>query len=404
MKIQFCDLCNESVPQSDIDEGRAIVRKGRVICMSCDRAMSHASAAATTEASDAVVVVADPSESAVVLTSDPAPARAPTGAATSPPAENPSPVPTPAPRRSSSAALWVAVLALLFAAVAISVLHRDMGALALENARQEQALSDSRKAVQALLSRFEAADQRRSLQLDRVDAAVLGMRQVFEAEREQAGASADESQKRLAALSDALAEIRAELIAWREDSDRRIAEHDVRFGRTDDELKLLVERFAALESGPMLAADPGAANGAGASAAPAWSGLLVDLASPNAGIRWQAVVGLGDTKDPAVVPNLLPMLADNDVFVRMACARVLGDLGQTTAVPALIDALEDAEAPVREAASIALRSVTGKDLRFDPLGNEADRAKKVKAWREWWKKLQEEQPGDSSTPAPGAPG
>jgi hypothetical protein len=84
------------------------------------------------------------------------------------------------------------------------------------------------------------------------------------------------------------------------------------------------------------------------------------------------------------------MLADNDVFVRMACARVLGDLGQTTAVPALIDALEDAEAPVREAASIALRSVTGKDLRFDPLGNEADRAKKVKAWREWWKKLQEE--------------
>jgi HEAT repeat protein len=217
--------------------------------------------------------------------------------------------------------------------------------------------------LQSLMGQFEAADQRRSMQLERVDGAVLGLRQVIDAEREQAGTAQGESQKTLAALSDALAEIRAELIAWREDSDRRIAEHDAHLGRTDDELKLFVERFAAIESGPILAAETAASNGGGgASAAPSWSGLLVDLASPNAGIRWQAVVGLGDTKDPAVVPNLLPMLADNDVFVRMACARVLGDLGQTTAVPALIDAL----------------------------GNEADRAKKVKAWREWWKKLQEE--------------
>src|SRR5262245_15688920 len=42
MKIHFCDLCNESVPQSDLDEGRAYFRKGRVVCANCDRAMSHA--------------------------------------------------------------------------------------------------------------------------------------------------------------------------------------------------------------------------------------------------------------------------------------------------------------------------------------------------------------------------
>ena len=46
MRIHFCDLCNESVPQSDLDEGRAFLRKGRVVCARCDRSMSHGPEAA----------------------------------------------------------------------------------------------------------------------------------------------------------------------------------------------------------------------------------------------------------------------------------------------------------------------------------------------------------------------
>ena len=41
MEIHFCSLCNESVPQSDLDLGRAFVRRGRVICAVCERAMTH---------------------------------------------------------------------------------------------------------------------------------------------------------------------------------------------------------------------------------------------------------------------------------------------------------------------------------------------------------------------------
>ena len=41
MKILFCDLCNESVHQSDLDGGRAFMRKGRVVCGKCDRLMSQ---------------------------------------------------------------------------------------------------------------------------------------------------------------------------------------------------------------------------------------------------------------------------------------------------------------------------------------------------------------------------
>ncbi|MEM7518239.1 MAG: hypothetical protein AAF368_15115, partial [Planctomycetota bacterium] len=40
MKLYFCDLCNESVPYQDLEEGRAFLRKGRVVCASCNRAMS----------------------------------------------------------------------------------------------------------------------------------------------------------------------------------------------------------------------------------------------------------------------------------------------------------------------------------------------------------------------------
>jgi HEAT repeat protein len=379
MKIHFCDLCNESVPQTDIDEGRAIERKGRVICMSCDRAMSHASGGESPESSGHPSTAS--TESRALSSADSASVSAPSVPAL--PA-------APAARSGSSAGLWVAILALLFTAVAIGVLHRNMESLTAENARHEAALTESSRTVRSLMNRIEAADQRRGAQLDKVESTMSAVRQVLDADRDQARAQSTARGREMAALSQALAELRAELVAWREDSDRRIASHDAHLGRADDELRLLTERFAAIETGPTLDADPTAAAGSNGGGVRAWSGLLVDLASPNAGIRWQAVVGLGDTKDPEVVPSLLPMLTDKDVFVRMACARVLGDMGQNAAVPGLIDALEDAEAPVREAASIALRTVTGKDLRFDPLGNEADRAKKVKAWREWWKKLQEE--------------
>jgi len=40
MDITFCDLCNESVPQADIELGWAVRRSGRLICMRCDAAMS----------------------------------------------------------------------------------------------------------------------------------------------------------------------------------------------------------------------------------------------------------------------------------------------------------------------------------------------------------------------------
>ena len=149
-------------------------------------------------------------------------------------------------------------------------------------------------------------------------------------------------------------------------------------------LRELELRPAAPE--PAAAAAPPAAAPPAADATPAWAGLLAELKSASSGARWSAVQALRDTRDPAVVPHLIPMLKDSDIFVRMATARVLGDLAVMDAVPHLIDALEDEEASVREQALVSLRELTGKDFKFDPTANEADRAKKVKAWRDWWKR------------------
>ncbi|MFT7542939.1 MAG: hypothetical protein ACI9K5_003921, partial [Gammaproteobacteria bacterium] len=40
MDLLFCDVCNESVPQRDLDEGLAKRRRGRVVCATCEGAMS----------------------------------------------------------------------------------------------------------------------------------------------------------------------------------------------------------------------------------------------------------------------------------------------------------------------------------------------------------------------------
>ena len=172
-------------------------------------------------------------------------------------------------------------------------------------------------------------------------------------------------------------------------------EQDIRF--FSDRMIELEETLRAVSArGPAAAGAVGAlgmpsAGGAsgpapGTPAARPWAGLLPDLDHANAGIRLDAIYALGETGDVDVVPFLIPMLGDVDLFVRMATARMLEDLDARAAVPALIDALEDNQEAVREAAMVALRKITSKSFGFEPVAGAGDRAKRVKAWRDWWKK------------------
>lgn len=420
MEIHFCSLCNESVPQSDLDLGRAFMRRGRVICAVCERAMTHAagspahgtaagrSTGGTAEGQAAAATAAP----ALVETAQASGARPDTVSspgwtepAHPPAALIPAPGEAPAATRSSSG-LVLAMVALIFAAGAVAVLNeqiRDLGeketAVEAVQRRQNQALDEVERANRAARESLAALagdlDLRFAGEQEGRETALASMRTQAD---ELSGAQRDLAQK--------IDEIRAGAAARTQDADLRSDELSHRLAKSEDENRALLERIAKLEvqieqaRSPLpILPGPGAASSAGSSgpggevvASPGerWTALVSDLASPKAATRWEAVDQIGQSRDPESVPFLVPMLKDQDVFVRMATARVLGDIQVPSAVPALIDALEDGEAAVREAALGALRVITGKDLRFDPLASDAERAKKVKAWREWWKKVEEE--------------
>ncbi len=424
MDIHFCDLCNESVPQSDLDEGRAFLRRGRVVCASCERAMTHTvgspphGGAAGGSSGDPgypgdpgqsqPVVEVEIAQAIDVLSGDPRVEPSTIHAVTTPdlagvpdsPAPFPSAVPVaaqaapwaaepPPPRRS--AGVVVGIVALLFAAGAVAVLNESIRGNEVKSAQleaklraQDSQLDELRKANAT--ANAELADLRGKLSSE-----IASERDVAEKAIADLKTGSGEIKKSNEDLAHRLDEASASAAARDQETSRRHEELATTVAKSRDDGKAIEDRLAKLEEAVQktpapAAAAPVASDNGGSRLGP----LLADLQSPKAAARWEAVDQIGQMKDPEAVPYLLPLLKDVDVFVRMATARVLGDLKATTAVPVLIDSLEDSEAAVREAALGALRSLTGKDLRFDPMASEAERSKKVKAWRDWWKKVEEE--------------
>jgi hypothetical protein len=355
--------------------------KGRVVCTSCERAMSLASASASAPAVPA--------------------AEAPAAAST--------PV-APSAAGGGSGAVWMAAASLAVTAIVIYVFQQRvdrLDAADLGLRRELESGASTQRGLEARLAELPAQtaalEQRLSDKLQ--DALTTGEKQ-----RADFAAASQRAEQTLAELQRTIAGLRKDLESGAVNREQRLDELSHRLAQSEDaqrEMTARLEEYQKAESA-RVAADAVAkalpekpAEGKGA---PAWNALLPNLADSNPSTRWEAVDELGRSKDPAVIPHVAPLLRDSDLFVRMCAARVLADLGTLQGVPALIDALEDAEPTVRESAWNALRTLTGKDFKYDPQGNEADRAKKVKLWREWWKKdgeplLEGGTPADPNKPA-----
>jgi HEAT repeat protein len=293
--------------------------------------------------------------------------------------------PEPAPRTSSAGA-WLAIVTLVFAAAAFALLVERITVLETTMVREDRALAGDLRDVLGDVDATLASvgDQGRELEFRLADRLDASREQADTVIRELSAELAD-SRREVARLSETIERQTTELAQTRADAVRRHDDLTGRLARSEEDLRYYSQRLSDLEMAS-LRPITAAADGVPTAGAPAWHGLLTDLASPLAGTRWQAVDALGQTGDLAVVEHLVPVLKDPDVFVRMAGARALEALGAVEATPALIDALEDPEAAVREAAIVALKKLTGRDFRFDPLGNDSERAKRVKAWRDWWEK------------------
>ncbi len=395
MDILFCDLCNESVPQADLDLGWAQRRAGRIICARCDAAMSAEGAEAPGSPGGSG---GSPGGTATAV------AASPRAAASAPAPAGPEPhAGAHAPRRRGSGAanpagVMVGLAAIVFAgggsALILDQVEGEVEGAAEARAQLALGLAEQSRALLRL-------DETMIVRIGDAEDAIHARGEPWRQELRASLASLDE---RLGGARDLVVSLGQDIDALRaatsaEDTRARndiervttLAERmdeDLRFFR--DELIRLEEnmRGLAVRGAPRLAYPTGTPTDSaeGEDAGPAWAPLLGDLEHASAAIRLEAIYGLAETKDAQVVPHLVPMLDDSDLFVRMATARTLQNLGAKPAVPALIDALEDSESAVMEAAMLALRDITQRNFRFDPIASEAERAKRVKAWRDWWKK------------------
>lgn len=418
MKIHFCALCNESVPQAAIDSGAARYVKERLICATCDAAMSHAAegahdpAAHPPQASRGNAPYIAPGSHAAhaqhtghagVTAIAPAYAHTPHV----PPPQVPPPhgreTPAASPASSNTGLAWVAGIAIGFTALSIFVTDDRLARMGREQADLQRQLADKSDALNGLASEFAKihpaladVDVRLSRQLDeqrQQSADILALLTTMRDEAGRSSARVDGLQSELEAIQKRLAQpgLGVEL-------EKRLGELSARIAKGEDERRALAaELAAAAQAAPVVAAQP--AGPTAKAEPPAWTRNVEDLKSKEETVRWDAVTTLGATNDPAVVPHLLPMLEDPTWLVRMAAARVLGEMKVREAVPALITMLDDVESAARETAWSALRAITGKDLKFDPFASDAERAKRVKAWSDWWKK----EGGADAVKAPSSP-
>lgn len=352
MKIHFCDLCNESVPQADLDLAKAAVVKGRVICQRCN-ALMHAGE------------------------------TAPEAPAASPTAQPASYAPHATRARSGGAGAGLAVLGWIgTAAVGFWLYDRSEA----ERVQIEVRLDTLALADQALEARLDGVrgelESRLELDARTQLAALAAQRSELESALQRQSVAALEVEARLSGFDQRLSSLQQSLGG--------VQRHDQELLALQGKYSALSEELADLGRVMGDLADEAARAAAVAPAQPqptqpAWTGLVEALSSSDDGDRWQAVIALGETRDPAVAQHVVPVLQDADIFVRMAAARILGDLRSPIAVPALIDALADPEPSVREAVYTALKAVTGESLAFDALAEDAEeRAKRIQAWREWW--------------------
>jgi hypothetical protein len=394
MDIQFCDLCNESVPQVDLDEGRAFRRAGRIICNTCEKAMSegHLSSASMpaggsgSSSSAAHSAHSAPSDwsggGLAVAERVSAPRRVP------PSGKSPIQL-GPMPVVEGTAGVLFGAVALIFS-VGATALVVDRVDTAVEKLEASQArittdisrLESSVGGMQVrVASMIEESETRAEAQREQRLGEVGGRLQEVRTELAGLGTNLESMGSRLDAAASDQARAERETAARIDGVASRLAGMDevTRFHQST--LIELEERLRAISQGGGLFA---AAQVPAAGGAPAWQPMLPDLSNAQAPIRLEAIYALGETQDLAVVPYVVPMLQDVDLFVRMAAARVLEDLDARSAVPALIDALEDPEPPVTESAMFALRKITGKTFDIEPNESPSERARKIKLWRKWW--------------------
>ncbi|HTE06671.1 MAG TPA: HEAT repeat domain-containing protein [Planctomycetota bacterium] len=335
MKIYFCDGCNESIPITDIQSGQVTTIKGKLFCRKCIPPGSGGSAA---------------------------------------------PVAT---GRTGTHPLVVVLLLVLIGYLAWRDLPRLASAVTGDGeAAAELAASDQRAGLSDLDGRLGALATR----LDEVERQLLFQRGDVDTVRGSAAdlsRSIDQAREELEGLRRGQAET-GQLIEKLHFQENRT--HDLE-GRIDTHAEMLTQLEQRVATGLAERQAGVAQTAAAAPAADATQQAELDairrqLLDADAGMRFDAVEKISKGRHKSLATNLVPVLKDEDPFVRIRAMQVLGDFGEAGAVPALFDVLDDPSPPIRKTASETLKRLTGHDAGYDPLASKPERDKAVKKWRE----------------------
>jgi hypothetical protein len=345
LELYFCDLCNSSVPEADLQSGRARRAGERLVGACCLAQLAPA------------------------------------------PASQAGPAAPPAAR--ASAAPFVVAGVVLLAAIAASAMFLDwrmnedrgwtedqLSALAGTATGQASRLAALEVTIGGLatsdrIARLGEAQAQIGQRLDEVASALEAARQAEAGQRAQGG----ERLERLATVAQ---------------------EQALRLGTIEAELARLAGEVAsanarpratpvAADVSPDMPADGPAAAPAAAPLPPALAHEIERLKDADAGVRFDAVDKLLQSKDPRILPALLTAARDPDLFVRRFTLDGLAGFRHVDTVDALIEALADPQSIVRDTAYGSLRTMTGQKFPFDAEASKAQLAAAQRKWIDWWK-------------------
>jgi len=336
MKIYFCDGCNESIPLADIQAGQATTIKGKLFCRNCI-----------------------------------------------PPGAGGGPAPAAPAAGRGAHPLLVAALLLL----AGYTVWRDMPGLRQVVGVQpagpgEPTHGGDSPALAGLTAQVGALRG----ELDELDRRGTFLRSDADALRSTAadlGRGLDQVREGLDGLQRSQAET-GQLIEKLHIQENALQSLQARIDTLADMVAATQNRVSAAEAaGTAAAPETPEVDPAQATAAAEREQLRRQLKDPDASQRFDAVDRIGKGRMKDLAPDLIPMLKDEDQFVRSLVMQVLGDFGQADAVPALLDVLDDPSATIRKYAAEALVRLTGFDPQYDPKASKAERDKAVKRWKDW---------------------
>jgi len=114
--------------------------------------------------------------------------------------------------------------------------------------------------------------------------------------------------------------------------------------------------------------------------------LLDQLENDDPLKRVSAIEKISKFEDPALIPYVEALLEDNYEMNRFYAANTLGSWNAMASVPTLIQTLSDDFAFVRKEANAALEKITKEDVGYDSKGSEKERQQGVERWTDWWAK------------------